>query len=180
MRAVRVQHPTGHVLASEGLSGPQRRILDVLASFEAIGLESLERSMTAVMSDASPTSSSFGNNLGALRTKGLIEYPITGAVQLTADGRSLAHAGMAPGSLDDLHAAWRSKLSGPQGAILGELIEAYPRAIARDELAAMCEASPSSSSYGNNLGALRTLGVIDYPQRGEVVATKLLFPEGLR
>lgn len=34
-----------------------------------------------------------------------------------------------------------------------------------------------SGGYFNNLGALRTLGVIDYPTPGRVVATSVLFLE---
>jgi hypothetical protein len=36
--------------------------------------------------------------------------------------------------------------------------------------------SATSSGFANNLGALRSLGLIDYPQRGQVMATDLLFP----
>lgn len=35
--------------------------------------------------------------------------------------------------------------------------------------------SPTSGGYFNNLGALRTLGVIDYPSPGRVVALPVLF-----
>ena len=36
---------------------------------------------------------------------------------------------------------------------------------------------PTSGSYANNLGRLRTLGVIEYPQKGTVRAHDVLFPE---
>lgn len=35
--------------------------------------------------------------------------------------------------------------------------------------------SPTSGGYFNNLGSLRTLGVLDYPALGHVVATPILF-----
>jgi hypothetical protein len=49
----------------------------------------------------------------------------------------------------------------------------------REELAAAAEQSPTSSGYANNLGRLRTLGLIEYPTGGYVAATELLFPDGL-
>ena len=71
-------------------------------------------------------------------------------------------------------------VSGPQGVILRLLIEAFPGPLERDNLAALAGVSAASSSFGNNLGALRTMGAIDYPRRGQVVATRLLFPKGTR
>lgn len=53
-----------------------------------------------------------------------------------------------------------------------------PGAVDRDTLAEMAGTSPTSSSFANNLGALRSLGLIDYPTRGEVVALPVLFMEG--
>jgi hypothetical protein len=38
-------------------------------------------------------------------------------------------------------------------------------------------ASVTSSSFTNNLGSLRSLGLIDYPQPGQVVALPVLFLE---
>lgn len=52
----------------------------------------------------------------------------------------------------------------------------YPQAIAKEELAKCIAVSPESGSYANNLGRLRTLGVIDYPKRGYVRAKDVLFP----
>lgn len=61
--------------------------------------------------------------------------------------------------------------------ILEALIGAYPDPIERTELAERAGASPTSSAYANNLGRLRTLGLIDYPDRGHVVALPVLFLE---
>ena len=81
------------------------------------------------------------------------------------------------GSLEQLHAAWLGRLSGSQGRLLRVLIDHYPGAMDRTQLAEAAGQSPTSSGFANNLGALRSLGLVDYPQRGEVVATDLLFPE---
>lgn len=39
---------------------------------------------------------------------------------------------------------------------------------------------PTSSGFTNNLGRLRSLGLIDYPQPRQVVATPVLFLDGER
>ena len=70
-----------------------------------------------------------------------------------------------------------AKLPGPQCAILAQLIRVYPNSLDRQALANLARASASSSSFTNNLGALRSIGLIDYPDRGQVVARKLLFLE---
>lgn len=165
---------------AEGISGPQQRILDALAALEQLGLEEVAKSIVAVFSDASPKSSAFANNLGFLRSqRGLIDYPRGGFVRLTDAGRAVADPGTAPHTLAELHEAWTSKLSGPQGRILAHLTLAYPAELTRDELADRAGASPGSSAYANNLGRMRSLGIIDYPSRGRVRATELLFPRGL-
>lgn len=158
------------------LSAPQQRVLDALAAFEGLGLRRVAKHHVAIWSKQSPKSSAYGNNLGALRSAGLIDYPAAGYVALTAAGRARARVTTPIRSIAELHAAWYQRLPAPQARILRVLIEHYPRAIDRARLADQAEQSPTSSAYGNNLGALRSLGLIDYPQPGWVVATALLFP----
>jgi uncharacterized protein DUF87 len=167
------------VVPAEGVSRPQQRILDALASFEALGIERMARNTLAVMADQSPTSSGYDNNLGRLRSMGLTDYPSEGWVQLTGDGRKIARGDSPPGGVGELHESWYSKLSAPQARIVRELVLRYPEAIERAALAERAEQSPTSSGYDNNLGRLRSLGIVDYPTKGTVAATDLLFPEGL-
>lgn len=176
-RAIPARAP-GAVKPAEGLSGPQQRILNTLATFELLGKQSADKSNVAVFSDASPTSSSYGNNLGALRSLGLIDYPRAGEVALTEEGRKLANAEASFSTLQELYQAWYTKLSSPQVRILEQLVASRGEIIDRTELAEKAGASATSSSYGNNLGTLRSLGLIDY-RSGGVYATDLLFPEGL-
>lgn len=161
-----------------GVSAPQQRILDVLAQLETLGVPAPPRGTVAVFADASPSSSAYANNLGRLRTLGLIDYPAGGMVALTDTGKEKANRPATVTTLEDLHAAWLRQVSAPQGAILRALIAAFPAGLDRDELAANVGASTSSSAYANNLGHLRTLGAIDYPQKGMVQATSILFPKG--
>jgi AcrR family transcriptional regulator len=51
--------------------------------------------------------------------------------------------------------------------------------LSMDELAERAGVSVNSSGYTNNLGSLRSLGLIDYPAPGLVAAQPVLFLEGV-
>lgn len=173
--------PGIHIVQPGPVTGPQQRILNALRSFEPLGLKECSKTVVAMFSGASPRSSSFGNNLGALRTKGMIDYPRGGFVSLTCIGRGLAEPPSITPTLKSLHEAWFEKLSGPQARILQTLIEAYPHQVSKLHIATATGQSLTSSSFGNNLGFLRnSLGLIEYPSSGMVKASALLFPEGLK
>lgn len=160
-----------------GVSGPQRRILNALAALEQIGIDQAAKVQLALFAEASPKSSSYSNNLGALRTSGLIDYPTGGRVQLTDSGRMLADAGAAPATVDELHGYVYGLVGGAKSRLLQVLIEAYPEPRSKNELAFAAGSSATSSSFSNNLGALRSLGLIDYPQPGLIAALPVLFME---
>lgn len=162
------------------LNAPQQRILNALATFEELGQRDFSRSNVAVWARYSPKSSGYGNNLGALKTEGLLDYPSPGRLSLTDEGRAQSRVEVALSSARQLHEAWCARLSGPQSRILIEMTRTYPKAISREALADALQLSAASSGFGNNIGALRSLGLLDYPQPGHVVATDLLFPKGLK
>jgi integrase len=110
------------------------------------------------------------------RSAGLIDYPSGGTVSLTDLGRERAPT-PEPMSVEEMQASLCAKVGNSKAAILRALIDLYPRAISRDALAAKIGVSATSGGYFNNLGALRTLGVIDYPSPGHVVALPVLFLE---
>lgn len=159
------------------LTKPRQSILDTLASFEAMGITMADKSNVGVFAGQSPTSSGFANNLGALRSAGLIDYPQGGMVALTDSGREIAR-GEPIGSVAELHDRWKAKLPAPRWRIVDALIAAFPAGVSRAELAEVVQQSSTSSGYANNLGALRSLGLIKYSD-GNVYATGLLFPEGM-
>lgn len=171
-------HAGGLAARAEGITGPQQRILDALAVLEQLGLSPASKVQLALFAHASPSSSAYANNLGALRSSAHIEYPRGGFVGLTDGGRALANAAAAPSTVEDLHHYVERLVSGPQWRIVRALIDAYPSAIAKEDLAAAAEASVTSSAFANNLGALRSLGLIDYPAPGHVAALPVLFMEG--
>lgn len=160
----------------EGVTAPQQRILDALAAFDILGLRSVARHNVAVWSSQSPTSGGYTNNLGRLRSMGLIDYPASGEVALTEAGQSIARPITPIATIEELHEAWYTRLPKPQARILRALVSLYPEAMERIELAEAAGQSPTSGGYTNNLGALRSLGLIDYPRPGWAAATGLLFP----
>lgn len=161
----------------EGVSGPQQRILDALAALEAIGVLEASKVQLALFAGASPKSSSYSNNLGHLNNQlGLIRYPRPGFVALTDAGRDVASAAHAPSTAEELQ-AYAYELVGPAKArLLRVLVDAH-EPVAKQELADAAGASSTSSSFSNNLGSLRSLGLIDYPEPGYVAALPILFLE---
>jgi hypothetical protein len=154
----------------------QQRILDALAMLEQIGLPTADKTQLALFAGTKPTSGGYKNNLGALRNQGgLIEYPGPGLVQLTDAGRAVADAGAAPSSTDELHALVRGLVPPAQWSIVDTLIASYPDALTREELADRVGAPVTSGGFKNNLGRLRSLGLIDYPTSGMVEALPVLF-----
>lgn len=177
---VRSRPPAAATRPAEGVSGPQQRILDSLAWFAGVGIDPVDRTQLALFAGASAKSSAYANNLGALRSAGLIDYPRGGVIALTDAGHQVATPADDISTTEELQAALFSRLSGPQVRILEVLVGKYPSDVDRIDLADAAGASASSSAYANNLGALRTLGLIDYPSRGRVVARDVLFLGGRR
>jgi hypothetical protein len=160
------------------VSLPQQRILNALAWLESVRLPAPVKNIVAWLAEQSPTSSGYANNLGSLRTAGLIEYPMPGSVALTDAGRLHAGTFDEPLTADEVQKAVLARLSAPQQRILRALIDAYPQSIEKERVAEIAEASATSSGFANNLGAMRSLGIIDYPAPGKVAAKPVLFLEG--
>ena len=161
------------------LMAPQWAILNTLAELAQIGMTAPLREHVALFAEVSPKSSGYGNNLGTLRSAGLVDYPAPGRLALTDAGVGVASPSDRPLTLKALQAAWMRRLPAPQAKLLGHLIACYPKAMMRAALAQAAGVSASSSGFSNNLGALRSLGLVDYPGAGQVVATGLLFPKEL-
>jgi hypothetical protein len=176
-RPVRPAPPRNKAEGAEdpAISRPQQSILDSLAWLEVSGIDQATRNIAGFLAGASPRSSAFTNNLGALRTSGLIDYPGQGLVALSDAGRDMAHRPPAPPTSEHLHMMIYQRLPRPQAAILDALIAAYPESLSRQATADLAGASPTSSAFTNNLGALRSIGLIDYPAQGQVAALPLLF-----
>lgn len=160
----------------DGVTAPQQRILDAMAKLESLGVQHMTKGQAAAFAGASPKSSAFQNNVSRLRTVGLLDYPRSGEVVLTEAGRAAARYPDVPPTVVDLQAAWLRLLSGPQARILETVIAAFPHKVEKSELAERSGASALSSAFQNNVSALRSLGLLDYPEKGWVQATHILFP----
>jgi len=167
----------GQNSGSPEVSRPQQRILNALAWAQGVRMPMVDKTQLALLSDQSPTSGGYFNNLGKLRSSGFIEYPTSGQVALTDAGRAVADAVDVPGTSAELQDQVMNRLPQPQARILRKLIHIYPGEINKNDLAEATDQSPTSGGYFNNLGRLRTLGLIDYPKPGKVVAQPVLFLE---
>jgi uncharacterized protein len=159
----------------KGISYPQKRILDALVWLESVKLYNPRRTVIAFLAGQSPKSSGYTNNLGFLRSAGLIIYPNAESLAITDDGRELADKPASPADSKTLQAMILNKLPRPQARILEILIAANGRPVDRTQLALDAGQSPTSSGFTNNLGALRSLGVIDYPNAQAARALEVLW-----
>jgi uncharacterized protein len=169
------REPVATVNLNGDLTGPERKILRVLGELLSIGKEQAPKNMVAAWSGYSPLGGAFGNPIGALRSKGLIDYPQSGIVVLTDAGRSV----VGPCDAPDRDEIWRrieSTCTGPEQKILRALIDnAGQDEIAKEQLAEKAGYSPVGGAFGNPIGALRTKGLLDYPRQGVVKAADWLF-----
>jgi uncharacterized protein len=156
---------------SEVGQGGLRRMLVALAQ-RPQGMSARQLGVRAGLSSSSGT---FGTYLGKARQAGWIEGD-RGRIAITDAGLS------ALGSYDplpsgrDLAAYWLREL-GDSGAarILESLVESYPAALSKDELAEKSGLSASSGTFGTYLSRLRTLELVE--GRGTLKASDELFAE---
>lgn len=168
----------GHAPAkprAEGISGPQQRILDALAWWESVGVSAPTRVQIAVVAGYSAEGAAFRNPLSALRAGALVDYPQDGRVSLTDSGRSHASAPAETPTTAALHQKIMAILDGPRRRVLQPLLDAFPDQMSRDDLAAAAQYEPAGAAFRNPLSALRSLGLVDYPSSGQVVALPILF-----
>ena len=170
--------PVVHGPPAEGLSRPQQKILDSLAWLASIGVEKPSRRQVALVSEVSAVSSGYEKNISTLKTAELVRYPGDGLLGLTDAGRAIARVPAEAPTIKQLQETVLSRVSRPQAVLLRVLIEKYPEALSREDLAAAADVSAVSSGYEKNVSTLRSLGLVDYPSQGTVAAEPVLFLEG--
>lgn len=165
--------------AGEQLPKGAQRIIDAIAAMYALGIETPSKAQVATFAGYTAGAGYFANNLGALRSGGYIEYPAQGVVSLTAEGHRAANPTTAPSSLAELHERWFAKLPNAQSRILRVVVEARPESLPKAEVAERAGMKDGAGYFANNIGAVRSIGLIEYGADRTVFATSLLFPEGL-
>lgn len=164
------------VVPVEGITGPQQRILNAIAWWQAFGIEHPTNEQAGFIAGYSPGSGNFNNLKGGLRSVGLIDYPAPGKISLTEAGNEKATAPGIDLTREAFHNAVRAKLKGPQLRLLDPVLAAYPESISSDAIADAAGYSPGSGNFNNLRGSLRSIGLIDYPSPGQVRAAEWLFP----
>jgi hypothetical protein len=166
---------TGAARQAGNLAGPEQRILDALAWLESIGVETPEHSAVAFLAGYTVGGGAFNNPRGRLRKRGFVAYVPGDRIQLTDAGRSAANVPDAPLTSATLHERVLERLPGPEQRLLAPLLDAYPKAMHNDELAAAAGYTAGAGAYNNPRGRLRSLGLVEYPAPGQVRARDLLF-----
>lgn len=164
-------------VGGESLPPAKQKILNALAWLATVGLTAADRQVVAFVASTSSKSSAYENNVSALRTAGYLDYPGPNRLRLTAAGAERAVAPEAPLTAADLHQQVQALVAPAQWRIVKAAIDAYPTALSREDLAERASTSAASSAFENNVSRMRSLGLLDYPQQGYVVATPLLFLE---
>jgi hypothetical protein len=159
------------------LTGPEQRILDAIAWLAAIGVSEPEQAAVAFLAGYTYGGGAFNNPRGSLRTRGLVDYRPGERIVLTVDGAASANAPDAPLTAEELQARVLARLPGPEQRLLRPLLAAYPDALSNEDLAGQANYTPNAGAFNNPRGRLRSLGLIDYPRPGYVVAKPLLFLE---
>jgi uncharacterized protein len=150
------------------LSSGERRILTALAQYP----DGRTKVQVAVLTGYAANGGGFNNYLGALRSRELIEG--------NGDRLMITEAGIqALGSWEPLPKGsalidyWRGRLGKAERLILETLAEEYPRALAKEEVAAKAGYEANGGGFNNALSRLRTLELVQ--GRGDLRANENLF-----
>jgi len=148
-----------------------------MAELEALGIGKAPRVQIAMFSGyTNIMSKGFANSISQLRTAGYIDYPDAGTASLTMEGRVFANLAIKPRTTQELQGRVMQMLGGSARRILEPLIRNYPDAMTKEELMEQAGYSNMmSKGFANTVSRLRTLKLIDYPERGYVVALPVLF-----
>jgi hypothetical protein len=162
--------------ATGDLTGPEQRIIDAIAWLESLGVETPEQTAVAFLAGYTIGGGAFNNPRGRLHQRGFIKY-VGNGLRLTEEGTAHANLPETPLTTEQLQRAVLDRLPGPEQRILKPLLESYPAPMGMEDLARAAGYEPGGGAFNNPRGRLRSLGLIDYPERGQVVARDILFLE---
>jgi uncharacterized protein len=165
--AAPVTKPAVTVVADTGsLSKAQRAVLTVLAQFP----DGRTKRQLAMLAGYSAKGGGFNNSLSSLRTSGLIERGEP--IRVTEEGLSALGEWEPLPEGPALIDHWMGQLSKAESAALRALLDAYPAALTKAEIAAQAGYEANGGGFNNALSRLRTLQLID--GRGEMRADETM------
>lgn len=146
--------------------------LSILTAIAQRAPRPTSRAQASILSGYSIKSSTFANACGALRSQGLIDGR-GDDMRITDAGRKAAGKVPTMPSGAELVAFWADRLPKAESIILQTIVDRYPRAVGKDDLATRSGYSATSSSFANAIGKLRSLALVH--GRGEFMASRDLF-----
>lgn len=180
-RPVRVSRPApvkdvAHT-DDDSLSGPEQRILDAIAWLESLGIEAPEQTAVAFLAGYTFGGGGFNNPKGRLNSRGFVSYVSGNRISLTDEGRGRANYPTEVLTAEELQRRVLERLPGPERKILQVCLDAYPEKLTNEQCAERAGYTAGGGGFNNPKGRLRSLGLVDYPERNHVVALPLLFLE---
>jgi hypothetical protein len=158
----------------DDISNPEQRILNAIAWFESIGIYEPRQEAVAFLAGYTYGGGAFNNPRGRLNTRGFVSYKGK-CIALTDTGRQYADQPDSPLTEADLHQQVLSVLPKPHRAIMEALLPYRHTPISKEQLSEMV--GRRGGAFNNPLGRLRSMGMIDYPERGTVAVQSFLFME---
>lgn len=161
------------------MTGPEQKILDALASLEAVGVTTPSKTQVAAFAGY-PNSKSGGFSVpfAALVRKGLAEAG-GGKTSLTDTGQAAANAPSRPATSKELQERILHLLGTGKRKMLALLIAVYPEGLTRVDLAAKAGYSNAKSGgFSVPLARLVELGFVETVRPGVVRGREMLFLKG--
>jgi hypothetical protein len=165
------------------LNKKQQEILDAIAWWESIGINSPSNIQVGAVALIDPTGGHFSNLTGPLSSYGLIERG-GGTIRLTDAGRAVANVPETGNTLDEYHDVLRNRVRRMKQAggrtvdILNAIIAAGGQPLTNAEIGERVGIDHTGGHFSNTIGPLSTAGLITR-NAGVVTPTDVLFPEGL-
>ena len=149
------------------LGKAERSVLSALAQYPT----GRTKRQVAILTGYAVSGGGFGNALSRLRSLGYVEG--SDLLRITETGLSSGVEWEALPTGDALLEHWKRQLPKAERAVLDILAAAYPRAVAKEDLAESAGYAADGGGFGNALSRLRTLELIS--GRGELRASEELF-----
>ncbi len=161
------------------VSTSEQKILDALASLEAVGVSNPSKTQLAAFAGYSnPKSGGFAAPMAGLIRKELAESS-GGKATLTVAGRSVANMPSRPATTKDLQERIFHLLGEGERKMLTLLIAAFPENLTRVELAGQAGYSNAKSGgFAAPLARLVELGFVEAVRPGVVRGSEMLFLKG--